>query len=107
MTIQAPAAAVARRELVVVAVTLAALARLVPRGDAFVVALLLFFAVLIAGVTALRAGGRIPVESLLVPALLTAGTGAALQLVPAGLGLVPAPALFAFWGAPVPALPSP
>jgi hypothetical protein len=96
MSFRGPVAVVARRELVVVAVTLAALARLVPRDDAFVVAILLFVAMLTAGVSALRAGGRAPLESLLVPALLTAGTGAASQLLPAGLGLVPALALFAF-----------
>ena len=96
MSIDAPAAAVARRELVVVAVTLVVLARLVPRSDAAVVAALVFLAVLIAGAMALRTGGRVPFESLLVPALLAGGTGAAIQLVPAGLGLVPALALFAF-----------
>jgi hypothetical protein len=96
MSSQAPAAVLARRELVVVAVTLVALARLVPRTEAVVVAILLFVAVLVAGVAALRDGGRVPFESLLVPAVLTGGAGAAIQLVPAGLGLVPALALFGF-----------
>ncbi len=96
MSLQAPAALLARRELVVVAVTLVALARLVDRADALVVAVLLPVAIVLAGVTALRGDGRAPIESLLVPAVLTGGTGAALQLVPAGLWLLPALALFAF-----------
>jgi hypothetical protein len=96
MSLQAPAALLARRELVVVAVTLVALARLVDRADAFAVAVLLPVAVLVAGAAALRGDGRTPIESLLVPAVLTGGAGAAIQLVPAGLALVPALALFAF-----------
>jgi hypothetical protein len=96
MSLQAPAALLARRELVVVAVTLVALARLVDRADALVLAVLLPVAVLVAGVAALRGDGRTPFESLLIPAVLTGGAGAAMQLVPAGLGLVPALVLFAF-----------
>jgi hypothetical protein len=96
MSLQAPAAIVARRELVIVATTLVALARLVDRADAFVLLVLLPLAILAAGVAALRADGRAPFEPLLVPAVLTGGSGAAIQLVPAGLALVPALALFAF-----------
>jgi uncharacterized membrane protein YsdA (DUF1294 family) len=96
MSLQAPAALLARRELVVVAVTLVALAKLVDRADALVLAVLLPLAILVAGSAALRGGGRVPAESLLVPAVLTGGAGAAIQLVPAGLGIVPALALFAF-----------
>src|SRR5262249_20517824 len=96
MSLQAPAALLAPRELVVVAVTLVALSRLVDRADALVLLVLLPLAVLVAGTAALRGEGRSPVESLLVPAVLTGGAGAAMQLVPAGLALVPAIALFAF-----------
>jgi len=96
MSLQAPAALLARRELVVVAVTLVALSRLVDRADALVLLVLLPFAILVAGSAALRGEGRRPIESLLLPAVLTGGAGAAMQLVPAGLALVPAIGLFAF-----------
>ena len=96
MSLQAPAALLARRELVVVAVTLVALAKLVDRADALVVAVLQPLAVFLAGSTALRADARRPFESLLIPAVLTGGAGSAIQLVPAGLWLVPALAAFAF-----------
>ena len=88
----------ARRELVLVAVILVAFTRLVERSDAFLVVILLPAVILLAGSAILRADERPgrPVESLLVPAVLTGGTAAALQLVPAGLGLVPALAVFAF-----------
>ena len=88
----------ARRELVLVAVILVAFARLVERSDAFLVVVLLPAVMLLAGSAILRADERPgrPIESLLVPAVLTGGTAAALQLVPAGLGLVPALAAFAF-----------
>jgi hypothetical protein len=87
-----------RRELVLAGVLLVLLGRLVDRSDAFIVALLLPVALLVVGAAALRSDdvpGR-PLESLLVPAVLTGGAGAAMQLVPAGLGLVPAIAAFAF-----------
>jgi hypothetical protein len=88
----------ARRELVLVAVILVAFARLVERSDAFLVVILLPVVILLAGSAILRADERPgwPFESLLVPAVLTGGTAAALQLVPAGLALVPALAAFAF-----------
>jgi hypothetical protein len=87
----------ARRELVLVAVLLVAIARLVDRPDAFLAVGLLPAVVLIAGVSVLRAGelpGR-PVDALIVPAVLTGGAGAALHLVPPGIGLLPALLVFA------------
>ncbi len=93
-----PDAALARRELVLVAVVLVAITRLVDQSDAFIVVALLPIAMILAGSAVLRADDlpRRPFESLLVPAVLTGGTAAAIQLVPAGLGLVPALALFGF-----------
>jgi len=87
----------ARRELVLVAVVLVAMARLVDRADAFLMAGLLPLAMLLAGASVLRrceapANAR---EGLLIPAVLTGGAAAAIQLVPAGLGLVPALAALA------------
>jgi hypothetical protein len=87
----------ARRELVLVAVILVALARLVERPDAFLAAILLPVVMLVAGSAVIRTAelpGR-PFEALLIPAALTGGTAAALHLVPAGLGLVPALGAFA------------
>ena len=80
------------------AVILVAFTRLVERSDAFLVVVLLPVVILLAGSAVLRADERPgrPIESLLVPAVLTGGTAAALHLVPAGLGLVPALAAFAF-----------
>jgi hypothetical protein len=95
MSLPVPDATLARRELVLVAVTLVALTRLVDRDDALVVAGLLPAVMLLAGTTALRGEGRRPVTSLLVPAVLTGGAAASLQLVPGGLALVPAIVLFA------------
>jgi hypothetical protein len=92
-----PDVRLARRELVLVAVILVGVARLVERPDAFLVAGLLPIVMLLAGSAVLRTGaiaGR-PFESLLVAAVLTGGTAAALQLVPPGLGLVPLIAAFA------------
>ena len=88
----------ARRELVLVAVILVLLARLVERSDAALVAALIPIAVVVAGWAVLRAAdlpGR-PIVSLIVPAVLTGGAGAAIHLVPAGLGLIPALAVVAF-----------
>jgi hypothetical protein len=89
----------ARRELVVVATVLVALARLLERGDAFLLAGLLPVVVLVGGSAMLRTDERPgrAWESLLIPATLTGGAAAALHLVPPGLALVPALALFA-WG---------
>ena len=87
----------ARRELVLVAVVLVAMARLVDRADAFLMAGLLPLAVFLAGASVLRRGETQarPLEGLVIPAVLTGGAAAAIQLVPAGLGLVPALAALA------------
>jgi hypothetical protein len=93
-----PKVALARRELVIVAVILVLITRLVERPDAFLVAGLLPVVMLLAGSAVLRTGelpGR-PFESLLVPAVLTGGTAAAMHLVPPGLALVPVLLAFAF-----------
>ncbi len=87
----------ARRELVLVAMLLVAMARLVERPDAFLAVGLLPAVMLVAGFALVRARelpGR-PVDALIVPAVLTGGAGAAIHLVPAGLGLLPALLLFA------------
>ncbi len=87
----------ARRELVLVAVVLVAMARLVDRADAFLMAGLLPLAVLLAGASVLRRDDTKAraLEGLVIPAVLTGGAAAAIQLVPAGLGLVPALAALA------------
>lgn len=87
----------ARYELLLVAVILVVAARLVDRGDALLASALVAAAMLVASSVALRSDdlpGR-PVEPLLIPAVLTGGTAAALHLVPPGLGLIPAVAAFA------------
>lgn len=86
-----PTAVLARRELVVAAVVMVALTRAVEPADAFLVAGLLPVVMLLAGVGVLRLGtaDARPFEALLVPAVLTGGTGAAIHLVPIGLGLIP------------------
>ena len=86
-----PTAVLARRELVVAAVVMVALTRAVEPADAFLVAGLLPVVMLLAGVGVLHLGtsDARPFEALLVPAVLTGGTGAAIHLVPIGLGLVP------------------
>ena len=98
MHVPDPTSAYARRELVLVASLLVAMARLVEAPDAFLVAGLLPIVILVAGVGIL--GGdeskARPFEALLVPAVLTGGAAAAIQLVPAGLGLVPYLLVFAF-----------
>jgi hypothetical protein len=96
MTVRAQDASLARRELVLVALVLVAFTRLVERPDAFLLAGLLPVVILVAGSAVLRRDdlpGR-PFEALLVPAALTGGAAAALHLVPAGLGLIPALAAF-------------
>jgi hypothetical protein len=92
-----PVASLARRELVVAAVVLVALTRAVEPADAFLVAGLLPVVMLFAGVGVLHldTGGSRPFEALIVPAVLTGGTGAAIHLVPIGLGLVPVLLAFA------------
>ena len=68
-----------------------ALTRAVESADAFLIAGLLPVVMLAAGVGVLRIGtaGTRPFEALLIPAVLTGGAGAAIHLVPIGLGLVP------------------
>jgi hypothetical protein len=87
----------ARRELVLVAVVLVTLARLVPPVDAFLVAGMLPAVMLLAGIGVVGSAqpGSRPFEALLVPATLTGGAGAAIHLVPIGLGIVPALIAFA------------
>lgn len=98
MTPRDPALDLARRELVLVASVLVLLARLVERADAFLIAGLMPLVMLLAGAAVLRTAERPgrPYESLLIPAVLTGGAAAAIQLVPAGLMLVPVIAVFAF-----------
>src|SRR4029079_3229153 len=81
-----PTAALSRRELVVAAVVMVALTRAVEPADAFLVVGLLPVVMLVAGVGVLNLGaaGTRPYESLIVPAVLTGGTGAAIHLVPVG-----------------------
>jgi hypothetical protein len=82
----------ARRELVLVSVVLVAMARLVDGPDTFLLAGLMPMVILLAGagvLSGLDPAGR-PFEALLIPATLTGGAAAAIHLVPAGLGLVPA-----------------
>jgi len=87
----------ARRQLVVAATVLVAMVRVVDRADAFLPTALLPLAVLLAGSGLL--GRDEPrsrsFESLLIPAVLTGGAGAAIHLVPIGLWLVPALVAFA------------
>lgn len=87
----------ARRELVLVTTVLVAMARLVARPDAFLLAGLLPLVMLLSGSVVLaRDESRARwFEALLIPAALTGGAGAAIHLVPAGLGLIPALAGFA------------
>jgi hypothetical protein len=87
----------ARRELVLVAVVLVAMSRAVGPADAFLVAGLLPVVILLAGTGVLGGdeGPSRPFEALLIPAVLSGGSAAAMQLVPVGLGLVPALAAFA------------
>jgi hypothetical protein len=93
-----PKVTLARRELVLVATILVVIARLVERPDAFLVAGLLPVVMLLAGSAVLRMGDLpgSPFEALLIPAAFTGGSAAAMHLVPAGLGLVPALFVFAF-----------
>jgi hypothetical protein len=86
-----------RYELVLAAVILVGAARLVDRSDALLVSVLVGVAMLVASFVAMRSDdlpGR-PLEPMLIPAVLTGGTSAALHLVPPGLGLIPAVAVFA------------
>lgn len=87
----------ARRELVLASTALVAISRLVAGDASFVVAGLLPAVALLTGIGVVggdEARGR-PYEALLVPAVLVGGAGAAIHLVPAGLGLMPALLVFA------------
>jgi hypothetical protein len=89
--------AFARHELVLIGVVLVALGRLVPTDEALLVAAMLPVVIVLAGMGVIegtRPGSR-PLETLLIPAVLTGGTSAALHLVPVGLGLIPALLAFA------------
>jgi hypothetical protein len=93
-----PTSAYGRRELVLVAVLLVAMARLVQQPGAVIVASLLPVVILVAG-AGILGNDTAPSRSfpaLLIPAVLTGGAAAAIQLVPPGLGLVPYLAGFAF-----------
>ncbi len=93
-----PTSASGRRELVLVAVLLVAMTRLVEQPGAVLVAGLLPFVVLVAGFGILGgdAARTRTFSALLIPAVLTGGAAAAIQLIPPGLGLVPSLAGFAF-----------
>lgn len=93
-----PTSVPARRDLVFVAVLLVGLGRLVERPDAFLVAGLVPVVILVAGLGILGGGESRsrPFEALLIPAVLTGGAAASIQLVPPGLGMVPFLAGFAF-----------
>ena len=87
----------ARRELVLVATLLVALASLVAPADAFLPAVLLPIVMLLAGIGVFggdQAPSR-PFDSLVLPAILTGGAAAAVHLIPPGLWLLVALALFA------------
>ena len=93
-----PTPAYGRRELVLVAVLLVAMTRLVEQPATFVVASMLPFVIVVAGVGILDRDDTTvrPVGALLIPAVLTGGAGAAIGLIQPGLGLVPYLAAFAF-----------
>jgi len=83
---------------VLVAVLLVAMTRLVEQPAAFVVASMLPFVIVVAGVGILEGDDSTvrPVGALLIPAVLTGGAGAAIGLIEPGLALVPYLAVFAF-----------
>ena len=82
----------ARRELVLLAVTLVALARGTDGYGAGLVALLVLGAVAAGTLGALAHDEPlgVPIEALAIPAVLAAGAAGAIHLVPVGLLLVPA-----------------
>ena len=85
-------AVIARRELVLVVVVLIAMSRAAARPEAFLVIGLLPVVTFLSG-AALLGGHAEPHRhygALLIPSLIAGGAGAAMGLVPAGLGLVPA-----------------
>jgi len=92
-----PTSSAARHELVLAATLLVALAAVIDPADAFIVAGLLPVVVVLAGLGILG-GGAMPARSytsLLLPAILTGGSAAAVHLVPAGLWLLVALLAFA------------
>ncbi len=94
--VTSPSAVLARRELVLVAVVLVAFTRLVEPADAFLISGLLPVVMLLAGIGVLASErNRRPFEHLLIPAVLTGGSGAAIHLVQPGLPMIPALGVFA------------
>ncbi|HEY5433976.1 MAG TPA: hypothetical protein VIK13_01970 [Candidatus Limnocylindrales bacterium] len=93
-----PTSAFGRRELVLVAALLVAMARLAQQPGAALVASLLAVVILIAGagILGVDVAPTRAFSALLIPAVLAGGAAAAIQLVPPGLGLVPFLAGFAF-----------
>ena len=90
-------AVIARRELVLVVVVLIAMSRAAARPEAFLVIGLLPVVTFLSG-AALLGGHAEPHHhygALLIPSLIAGGAGAAIGLVPAGLGLIPALAVIA------------
>jgi hypothetical protein len=84
----------ARRELAVVAVALVLLGRLVEEPWAWPVLGLALVAVAMAGIAVLGSVDPrgVPIESLIVPAVLVAGSAAAIHMIPMGPALIPAAA---------------
>lgn len=87
----------ARRELVLLAVVLVALARAVDGPEGGLIAVLVL-ATMASGALAALAHDEprgVPIEALAIPAVLVAGAAGAIRLVPAGLLLIPALAALA------------
>jgi hypothetical protein len=82
----------ARRELVVLAIVLVALARTVDAPEAGIIAVLILLAIGAGSLGALAHDEPrgVPIESLAIPAVLVAGAAGAIRLVPPDLLLVPA-----------------
>jgi len=92
-----PTSSSGRRELVLAATLLVALAAVIDPADGFIVAGLLPIVVILAGMGILGGIGSParPYASLLLPAALTGGAAAAVHLVPVGLWLLVGLVLFA------------
>jgi hypothetical protein len=88
----------ARRELVLLAVVLVALARAIDGPEGGLLAIVVTATVAAATLGALAHGEPrgVPIEALAIPAVLVGGATGAIRLVPAGLALVPALAALAF-----------
>ena len=88
----------ARRDLALAAVTVVGLSRLIEPPAVWFVAIFLLGAVLIGTLQVLAdtsaraegAGGGVPIESLILPAVAAVACVGAIRLVPFGLGLAPA-----------------